>query len=61
MLANYIIGQAKTQSGALADIFGRKERIKNLVQMLLGDAATIILNRDVTLPVIRPSLDFDCP
>ena len=42
MLLNNAIGNVQAQPGSLADIFGRKERIEQPVQVLFGDTMAMI-------------------
>src|ERR1051325_6835184 len=46
------VANAETQPHALADIFGRKKRIENLVEVIGGDSFAIVADHNQAFPVL---------
>ena len=53
VVLNHAVGDAQSQSGAVADALGREERVEDLRQVLVGDAAAVVGHLDDDFAVCR--------
>ena len=51
LVVDHPVGDAQTQAGAVADALGREERVEDLRQDLVGDAAAVVGDLDDDLAV----------